>query len=248
MKIGLLNAYACTSDAADFRQGYGAMFQRFFTEHFPSDFSLHEYNVAQRYWPNALHECDGWIIGASQQGIHDKNSWITKLMEFACACHFNQRPLIGIGFGHQVIAYALGGDVNRSPKGWGAGLRGCNIRVQKPWMRPALACCSLNFSHQEQVTMLPGEATLLAGDSLCLYQMYAIGEHIFAIQGHPEYDRSFMQRWLDENRENLTEECYEQALASLDRPMDSDAVGSWMWRFFAYQNGAEIPPDPNGAK
>ncbi len=243
MKIGLLNACACSSDADDFRQGYGAMFQRFFTEHFPADFSLHEYNVTQRYWPNALQECDGWIIGASQHSVNDKNSWIIKLMEFASACHFNRHPLIGIGFGHQVIAYALGGDVNRSPKGWGAGLRSCNIRQQKPWMRPALAHCALNFSHKEQVVMLPGEATLLAGDSFCLHQMYAIGEHIFAIQGHPEYDQLFMQAWLDENRGNLTAEQHEQAIASLDQAMDSAAVGSWMWQFFACQDGAERGSD-----
>ncbi len=233
MKIGLLNAYAFDHDTEDYRQGYGTMFQQFFAEHFPADFSLHEYNVTQRYWPNSLHECDGWIIGASQHSVHDKNSWITKLMEFACACHFNRQPLIGIGFGHQVIAHALGGDVNRSPKGWGVGVRDGAVRQHKPWMMPELPRCALGFSHKDQVEMLPGEAMLLAGDRFCLHQMYAIGEHIFAIQGHPEYDQSFMQAWLDENRDNLTEECYKQALASLGQSTDSSVVGGWMQRFFS---------------
>ncbi len=233
MKIGLLNAYAFDPDVDDYRQQYGAMFQRFFKVHFPAGFSLHEYNVTQRYWPNALHECDGWIIGASQHSVHDKSSWVTKLMEFACACHFNQQPLIGIGFGHQIIAHALGGEVNRSRKGWGAGVRDFNIRQQKQWMTPELSTCSLCFSHKDQVEMLPDAAVLLAGDAFCLHQMYAIGEHIFAIQGHPEYTPSFMQAWLDANKKDLTIECGEQAAASLDQTVNADVVGGWMRRFFA---------------
>ena len=232
MKIGLLNAYAYNPDVEDFRQEYGPMFQRFFTEHVSSDFSLHEYNVTQRDWPNSMHECDGWIIGASQHSVHDKSSWITKLMEFACACHFNQKPLIGIGFGHQVIAHALGGEVNKSRKGWGAGVRDFNIRQQKSWMTPELTRCSLSFSHKEQIDMLPGQATLLAGDGFCLHQIYAIGEHIFALQGHPEYDCSFIQNWLNEHKKKLTTECYEQALISLDQSTNLSVVGSWMQQFF----------------
>jgi len=232
MKIGLLNAYAYNPDVEDFRQRYWPMFQQFFTEHVSSDFSLHEYNVTQRCWPNSLQECDGWIIGASQHSVHDKSSWVTKLMEFACACHFNQKPLIGIGFGHQVIAHSLGGEVNKSRKGWGTGVRDFNIRQHKPWMTPELAACTLSFSHKEQVDMLPGQAMLLAGDSFCLHQMYAIEDHIFAIQGHPEYDQAFMQALLGEHKKNITIECYEQALASLDQSTDSRVVGDWMRQFF----------------
>jgi len=232
MKIGLLNAYAYNPDVDDFRQEYGAMFQRFFAEHVSSDFSLHLYDVTQRYWPNSMHECDGWIIGASQHSVHDKSSWITKLMEFACACHYNQKPLVGIGFGHQVIAQSLGGDVNKSPKGWGAGVRECTVRQQKPWMTPELTTCALNYSHKDQVDMLPGDATLLAGDSFCLHQMHAIGDHLFAIQGHPEYDQPFMRAWLDENKKGLTQECYEQAQVSLDKPTDSEIIGNWIRQFF----------------
>ncbi len=235
MKIGLLNAYAYNPDADDFQQTYGAMFQRFFAEHFPSDFSLYEYNVTQRHWPNSLQECDGWIIGASQHGVHDKNSWITKLMEFACACHFNQHPLIGIGFGHQVIAHALGGEVNRSRKGWGAGVHDFKVRQQKPWMTPELTNCLLYFGHKYQVDMLPDKATLLAGSCFCLHQMFAIGDHIFALQGHPEYDGSFMQVWLDHSK--LTKEQYKQAVASLDQSTHSKAVGGWMRQFFTAGQG-----------
>jgi GMP synthase-like glutamine amidotransferase len=160
-----------------------------------------------------------------------------KLMEFACACHYNQKPLIGIGFGHQVIAHSLGGEVNRSRKGWGAGVRDFNIRQHKPWMTPELTTCSLGFSHKEQVDMLPGQATLLAGDSFCLHQMYVIEDHILAIQGHPEYDQTFMQAWLSENKKKLTETCHEQALASLDQSTDSSVVGSWMREFFITGKG-----------
>jgi len=233
MKIGLLNAYA--PGAADFQQAYWPMFQRFFSEHVSSDFLLHEYNVTQRYWPNSLNECDGWIIGASQHSVHDKNSWITKLMEFACACYFNQKPLIGIGFGHQVIAHALGGEVNKSRKGWLAGLHDFKVRQQRPWMTPELTNCSLYFSHKYQVDMLPDKATLLAGNSFCLHQMYTIEDHIFALQGHPEYDLSFMQAWLDHSK--LTKEQHEQAVASLDQPINSEIVGGWMRQFFTAEQG-----------
>lgn len=237
MKIGLLNGYVCDPDPNGPDMAYGLMFREFFSGHISNEWTLQEYVVSQGKWPGALHDCDGYIIGGSPKSVYDRSSWIMKLMEFACGCHAHNKPLVGICFGHQLIAQALGGGVHKSLKGWGVGIREFNILKSASWMTPELERCNLLFSHQDQVEVLPSGATLLASDGFCLHQMYAIGEHIFSMQGHPEFTEEFLLARLEERKARIGEAECRAALASLGQPTDAAVVGAWIRQFFSRQNG-----------
>ncbi|WBV66493.1 type 1 glutamine amidotransferase [Legionella pneumophila] len=69
--------------------------------------------------PTDIHAVDAYLISGSRHGVNDDYPWIRKLEEFVRTLHASQKKLIGICFGHQLIAKALGGKVIKSPKGWG---------------------------------------------------------------------------------------------------------------------------------
>lgn len=232
MKIGLLNPYVLNPAPDSPDHEYGIMFRNYFEASISPEWLLTEYVVSQGRWPGALHECDGYIIAGSPKSVYERSSWIMKLMEFACGCHANRVPLVGICFGHQVIAQALGGGVHKSLKGWGVGVREFKLLNHKPWMEPQLSNCSLLFSHQDQVEMLPHGATLLGSEGFCLHQMYAIDDHIFSLQGHPEFTEAFLRARLKERRDKIGEAEYGLAIGSLEDATDAAVVGQWIRRFF----------------
>jgi len=232
MEIGLLNAYICDPDPDSYQYTYAPMFQQFFSEQVSATWSLREYRITQGEWPETIDECDGWIICGSPKSVYDKDSWIAELMAFTKKCHQHKKPLLGICFGHQLIAQALGGKTGKSAKGWGVGVRGFEILASKPWMTEAKAQCHLLFSHQDQVEKLPQDAILLASDPFCPHQIFSIGNHILAIQGHPEFTPAYMHDRLEERKEIIGDTAYNRALKSLKKPTDSPLLGLWIEHFF----------------
>ena len=233
MKIGLLNAYICDPDPNSYQYTYAPMFRQFFSEHISATWDLTEYLITQNKWPKTIDECDGWIICGSPKSVYDGDSWIAELMTFAKNCHRHKKPLVGICFGHQLIAQALGGKVGKSEKGWGVGMRDFNMLVSKPWMPEAKAHCRLLFSHQDQAEELPQDAELLASDPFCPHQIYTIGNHILSIQGHPEFTTTYMQNRLEDRKVLIGESSYQTACASLLKSADSALFGSWIHAFFS---------------
>jgi len=233
MKIGLLNAYICDPDPNSYQHTYAPMFRHFFSEQVSATWSLKEYRITQGEWPETIDECNGWMIGGSPKSVYDGDSWIIELIAFAKECHQHKKPLVGICFGHQLIAQALGGKVKKSEKGWGVGLRNFSMIGTKPFMDEQRTNCSLLFSHQDQVDELPKEAELLATDSFCPNQIYTIGNHILSIQGHPEFTTRYMRDRLESRKALIGDQSYQTACASLTTPADSALLGSWIHAFFA---------------
>ncbi len=232
MKIGLLNAYICDPDPNSYQYQYEPMFRHYFSEHISATWILNEYRITQGNWPTTIDECDGWIIGGSPKSVYDKDSWIAELITFVKNCHHHKKSLVGICFGHQLIAQALGGNVRKSEKGWGVGVRDFNMLTSKPWMTETKAHCSLLFSHQDQVKELPEGAELLATDPFCPNQIYTIGDHILSIQGHPEFTTTYMRDRLESRKAIIGDHSYQTACTSLSKPADSALLGSWIHAFF----------------
>jgi len=101
-------------------------------------------------------------------------------------------------------------------------------------MKPPLAeDCSLLFYHQDQVTKLPVDATHLAGDEFCEFQMYSIEDHIFSIQGHPEFTRTYAKFRTDNLADKIDKTIYNEANSSLKNKTDELTVGKWIQHFLA---------------
>ena len=174
---------------------------------------------------------DAYLITGSPSGAYDPDLWIGELSDFIRQAYLTKKKLVGICFGHQIIAHSLGGRAKKSPNGWGLGLKRFNLFEQQPWMEPPQEQVSLHFVHQDQVTQLPPGARRLAANDHCSVVMYAIAGRVLGIQGHPEYTPELMGdllTYLDEHDLVSTEE----ALISLEqgRP-DNQLVARWMTNF-----------------
>lgn len=181
--------------------------------------------------PNDIHECQAWVISGSPKSAYENDEWIIQLGKFIQSCHSNQKKLIGICFGHQMIAHFLGGRVEKSSEGWGVGVLSYQILSNEPWMSPLLKECSLLFSHQDQVLRLPKEAKLIAGSSFCPHQMFTIGTHILTFQGHPEFSRKLALSKYNQRQKIIGEKTYQNAIASMNDPVHDIETGQWMRAF-----------------
>lgn len=109
-------------------------------------------------------------------------------------------PVLGICFGAQVLAAALGGDVHRMPApqvGWEA-VPSIDIRAlpSGPWLS----------WHEDAVTPPPG-ARVLARDEVCV-QAFAAGPHL-GVQFHPEVTPSIVEGWIDADGRELADRVYD---------------------------------------
>lgn len=228
--IGLLNAYRHEENAPSYQREYGPMCMAFLNRTFPNT-NVAMYDAGLGKLPKSVNECDLWIITGSPKASYGTETWIQKLGEFVRESHKAQRKMIGICFGHQLIAHYLGGKTEQAQSGWGVGVQKFKIIKQMPWMNPPLGEVSLLFSHQDQVVQLPTGAVHLAEDSRCKYQMYSIDNHILALQGHPEFTADFARGRLDSRVATVGQDKYNTAIQSLSTATNTAEIGKWMRSF-----------------
>lgn len=228
--IGLLNAYQHETPAPQYQLDYGPMCAGFLARSFPGK-DVRVFNVAYGDFPASVDACEAWVITGSPKAAYDSDPWITQLGQFIRDGDAAKRKLIGICFGHQLIAHSLGGKTEKATGGWGVGVREFRILKQKPWMQPALERVSLLFSHQDQVVKLPPKAELLAEDEFCPYQMFSVGDHILCLQGHPEFTPAFAKGRLDSRIDRVGRDTYDRAVGSLGHPTNTAELGEWLRRF-----------------
>lgn len=208
-----------------------------YTELFPSAFSpvgldLRIYEVTKGELPKSPDECRGWITSGSRYSAYDSEPWITDLSEFTVAVAKEQIPHMGICFGHQLIAQALGGKVERSDAGWGVGAKDFDIVDSAPWMQPEAEQFRVLMSHQDQVVELPYGGQVIASAPYCPVGAYRVSTHVFCIQGHPEFTPALNRLLIEKRRSKLGEPTAGDALASLAGPLDHGLLVGWIARFF----------------
>jgi GMP synthase-like glutamine amidotransferase len=177
--------------------------------------------------------CEAVLITGSPAGVYDSTPWMNPLRAFIREAFATKTPMIGVCFGHQIIADALGGDVRKSGKGWGIGRHTYDVTDVQSWMTNAAPTVSLSVSHQDQVISPPAGAITLARSAHTDHAILAYeGAPVISIQGHPEFSDLFASAlWSARRGETLTDAQVDGAVASLSRPGDADLVGSWMTRF-----------------
>ena len=139
-------------------------------------------------------------------------------------------PTIGLCFGHQLLARALGGRVERADD-WGLGVGQVRFQSAEPWMHPPQGQVTLFAAHQDQVTQLPDGARLLGGSHFCPNGCYMVGDSLLGIQYHPELDRAFMRALLDHIEPHMPPGVVQRARPQIEQPVDADLFFEWMARF-----------------
>lgn len=231
MKIGILNAIHPDFSSVNWDGSPIDAYIRFFRGvNAPFDFT--GYEVAQMDLPETPAECDAYVITGSISGVYDSDPWIAELTQFIRSCYQAGKKLVGICFGHQILAHALGGKAEKSVKGWGLGLKAISITAHRSWMTEKPDHCSLYFAHQDQVVLLPPGAKRLGGNEFCPNAFYVIGDQVLGVQGHPEFTHKIMAELLDQMGGNVDSTLLNTAVQSLNKTSpDNQLFAHWIVNF-----------------
>tara|TARA_A100001011_G_C14280657_1_gene831447 strand:- start:121 stop:828 length:708 start_codon:yes stop_codon:yes gene_type:complete len=197
------------------------------------DISFETISCIDNIFPNKIEDFDGYIITGSPYGVYDKEEWITNLFKLIRTIYKQSIPLVGICFGHQAIAFALGGKVIKSEKGWGVGIKKMFKKSNSAWINKKINTINLIYSHQDQVITLPKNAKILFGNTFCPISSYSIGNKVFSIQGHPEFENNFALELLELRKDKIESNKYTIAKKSLsEKNHDGKEVGKMVINFF----------------
>ena len=233
MKIGLLECDHVLERFRHIAGDYPEMFAALFDPHAPQ-IALHAFDVCNGEFPPSIDACDAYLTTGSRFSAYDDVDWIHALKNFTRRIHEAKKPFVGVCFGHQLVAEALGGRVARAETGWGVGVH--NIEVverESPelWMRPQQSSCALQYMHQDQVERAPEGGVVIGHSDHCPVAIFRAGDSMLGIQAHPEFPKAYSEALLLDRIERIGEERVKAALASLDQPTDESVVAKWIVEF-----------------
>jgi GMP synthase-like glutamine amidotransferase len=230
MKLGILNAdYLKPEFVAQFGE-YPDMFSRRL-HRFDRLIDLVTYQVKEQQYPANIDEVDAYLITGSKSSVYDDEPWIHRLAEFVRQLHAAKKPLVGICFGHQMVAHALGGRVEKAQQGWCAGIYEATLVKQAEEEGFNGEVYRLLASHQDQIVQLCEGGRVLASTPVCPVAMMLVDDHVLTFQAHPELETEFARQVFTMRRDILGEDLYQQAMASLEQSADHDLVIRWILSF-----------------
>jgi GMP synthase-like glutamine amidotransferase len=230
MKLGILKTDAVRPEWVPDYGEYPDMFIDLIGRVDPSvEFAV--YDVEQGEYPADIDEVDAYLITGSKSSVYEDKPWIARLMAFVRELHARRKKLVGICFGHQIVAHALGGRTAKSEKGWGQGMHTYTFRKTPEWHDGQAADFSILVSHQDQVVENAEGAEVLASSEFCENAVVQIGDHILTFQGHPEFVPGYSRAIMEYRREMIGEDIYDRGVASLERENQGERVARWILSF-----------------
>src|SRR5438270_1203272 len=158
------------------------------------------YDVEAGEFPARPDDHHAYLVTGSAAGVYDPLLWIPRLEHFLRAAR-GRAKLVGICFGHQVMAEAFGGKVEKSIRGWGVGLQRYEIVVRAPWMDD-VAAIDVPVSHQDQIVVQPPHTHILAGSEFSPFGMLAYEDQpAISMQFHPEFEPDFTRALIESRRD-----------------------------------------------
>lgn len=191
-----------------------------------SGFELETFDAVEGELPDpAAHAA--YLITGSPAGVYEPLPWIAPLMEFIR--NAGHAKMIGVCFGHQVMAQALGGEVIKSPKGWAAGLNRYQVLRPQPWTNGEREI-AIPASHQDQVVVQPPNTSVVAGSDFTPFaSLVWLDRPAISFQFHPEFSPAYAKALIEKRYDRVNSP--DAAIASLDAPNDNENVAGWIRGF-----------------
>lgn len=223
MKIGILE---CGHTLPEVKSQHGTFPEMFANLLTGQGFSFANYDVENMEFPDGPQACDGWLLTGSKHGAYEDHPFIAPLETFIRDAYAQAVPIVGICFGHQIIAQALGGTVEKFKDGWALG--------HNSYSFDGLGQLSLNAWHQDQVTTLPKDAKTVASNAFCAHAALVYGDRAYTIQPHPEFGGSIIADYaqLRKGTASYPDDLMDAALANSDKPDDNARIAAEIAAFF----------------
>lgn len=235
--IGILETGRPPEPLANEHGSYPTMIAELIKATAPANWTYRSYAALDGDLPASATECDAWLISGSKFGAYEDLEWIHALEEFLRRAFAISVPIVGICFGHQILAQALGGTVAKSGKGWGLGSSSYDWTDPKPdWLAKTPLADHENFViqalHQDQVIDIPKEATIIAKSDFCPAAALTYGDQALSFQGHPEFSADFVADLIEVRRGTVwDDDIADKALKTLKAPLNRDAIGAGIVQF-----------------
>lgn len=234
MKIGILEAGLLNEKLVSEFDPYPKMFASLLNRA-GKELNYQSFSVVRGQFPESINDCDGWLITGSRHGVYEQLDWMLRLEAFIREVYQARIPLVGICFGHQIVASALGGEVVKSDKDWGVGLMKYSVEKIPSWMRPDSSEIQIYAFHQDQVVELPKDARVLLSSDFCPYAGLTYGDSLLSIQAHPEFEADYELALLNMYMGNiLPQHIAEKGLRDMQesgKTADTQILAEWIVGF-----------------
>ena len=221
MQIGILQTGLAPDPLVKDHGDYPQMFEHLLAG---NGFTFRTYRVVDGQFPAGVHDCDGWLITGSRHGAYEDHPWIAPLEQLIRDAYGAHVPMVGICFGHQIIAQAMGGKVEKFAGGWSTGATRYDFEGET---------MTLNAWHQDQVVTRPKGATVIASNDFCENAALLYDDRIFTLQAHPEYDGAFIGGLVETRGKGVVpEQTLARTRAHLGDPLDSQPMAKRIAAFF----------------
>lgn len=190
------------------------------------------WRVDQSELPMEVTECDAWLLTGSPTSVYQDLPWQVELTRFVRSA-VPHRPLVGVCYGHQHLHHALGGKVAKR-EDWGVGVQRYEVSTRPEWLNDEPAASEgfeLIALHQDHVVE-PAEGTqVYAGNADCPLAVTQIGDNVLTFQPHPEMTPDQAALIYALHRQDMGEDYYRRAIASLALPRNAHRAADWIVRF-----------------
>ena len=233
MRIGILQTGLAPDALAADLGDYPDMFARLLAGH---GFTFQTYRVVEMEFPSGVHDADGWLLTGSRHGAYEDHAFIPPLESFIRASYAAAVPMVGVCFGHQIIAQALGGKVEKFKDGWAVGATDYDFAGEK---------LTLNAWHRDQVTQVPVDAEVVASNDFCANAALVYNDRAFTVQAHPEFRPEFVDGLMQtRGRGVVPDDLMARAAKRLDDPIDDATIAGRIATFFKQPRGKTAAAKP----
>ena len=233
IRIGLLQV--CSSSLRDRFPDYDEQFRALFKPLAPNArWQIYDQRNMER--PNHYNDVDFFVTTGCREAVYDDQlTYRDHFKGLVSDLLMAEKPLLAVCFGHQMVAYATGGRVEKSNKGWGIGIHSYELKTQHAWMNPAKSPLHMVVSHQDQVVEMPTQIPwqILAGSDFCPNAVCLFGSSCLGVQAHPEFSAAFSEALvrMRHSAGAFSDEVAAKALQSLkEKTPDGSLLATWMLR------------------
>ncbi|OUR63544.1 glutamine amidotransferase [Bermanella sp. 47_1433_sub80_T6] len=233
MKLGILAAGITPDELIGEHGSYADMIIQLLDKT-DSGFSFEVFDVREGEFPQGISGCDAWVISGSKFNAYDREPWMLQLRDMIKEIHTAKLPLVGICFGHQIIASTFGAELNKFEGGWGLGLHEYDVKPGFDFVPADVTSFKLNAIHQDQVLTKPDNAEVFASSEFCPFAGLVYGDLIFTVQAHPEFNGQFEKELLElRSGTSFPVDITQEGLDSLNQGVSANQsdVGSWIAAF-----------------